>query len=133
MGDSQIVINNYFSQKESILSILDQSPSGIIILSNECRIEYCNKSASEMFGYQDSELFKEDSFQILFPVSLVTKLEKSYKEIHDGNEQAEFEHICLTKDQREFLIRFKLVPIDQISPRNAGLMCYMEDISKSSF
>lgn len=132
MEASQIVIDNFLPQKTSMLSILDQSPSGILILSNGCKIEYCNKSTSEMFGYQDTELFKQDSFQNLFPVSLITKLEESYKEINDGSGQTEFEQVCITKDQREFPVRFKVVPIDSDTPENDGVLCYMENLSKTS-
>jgi PAS domain S-box-containing protein len=85
-----------------------------------------------MFGYQDAGLFRQECFHKLFPSLLKAKIQESCKEFHGNNDQEEFDHTCIAKDGKEFLVRFKTVPMSDDVHRDRKLICYIEDASKYS-
>lgn len=117
------------SRKEHFVSIVEDSPIGIFFVDKDCKIEYCNKATLSLFGYKDTDQFRQEYFDVLFSPILKEKMEGTCIHKNRTNTQAEFYQSCTTRNGKEFLVRLKAVLLKDDFSRSSGLVCYIEDAS----
>ncbi len=118
------------SCKERFTSIVEESPIGVFFVDKACKVEYCNKATLSLFGYKDTDQFRQECFDALFSPILKEKMKGSCIQGNSIHTQAEFYQSCKTKDGKEFLSKVKAVLLKDDVHGDFGLVCYIEDASR---
>ena len=108
-----------------IASMLDHFDGIAIATDDNGRIVYANRSASQICGFNRSEI-KGGSLEKLF--ELTEKQQTSIKQCFDGKTSTSFETMAKTKSGATFAVRLKAAPLDPTA-ENCGLSVFAVDVS----
>ncbi len=110
--------------------MIDNMPSGCLLLDNERRILDWNPAAEGIFGYSKADALGVDPFDLIVAPEQRDLIEASVARVYSGEEIATHVSVNLTKDGRSISCEWTNARLTDDDGRCVGLLSMVRDVSE---